>query len=83
MQDIAVMLARYLPKLALPQVLRISVHGLDQIHPCIYTAEGYPDSSWVYFYCICFPDEHHSLDREEFVYCVDHCSDHYFSARAS
>ena len=63
MQDIAVMLARYLPKLAFPQVGITDVIEIALISFFVY--------------------QHHSLDRKEFVYCADYCSDHYFSARTS
>ena len=76
MQDMAVRLSGYLSKLSLPNLgvtdileiatdflLYLSVYGVDQVYPRLYSVEGNSDSTPFYFICICVENEYDPLDH--------------------
>ena len=72
MQDMAVRLSGYLSKLSgsnrhtgdCPDfLLYLSVYGVDQVYPRLYSVEGNSDSTPFYFICICVENEYDPLDH--------------------
>ena len=44
-------------------LLYLSVYGVDQVYPRLYSVEGNSDSTPVYLICICVSNEYDPLDH--------------------
>ena len=64
-------------------LLYLSVYGVDQVYPRLYSVEGNSDSTPFYFICICVENEHDPLDHQESFYYTSYQCSCYFPARTS
>ena len=61
-------------------LLYLSVYGVDQVYPRLYSVEGNSDSTPFYFICICVENEYDPLDRVQAGGGTDYGNRGYFPA---